>query len=784
MQATRALSPPHIDGIIDDACWVNAQPTSSFTQHIPVYNVNPTQQSEVRIVYDDNAIYVAALLFDTSPDSILKELGGRDDELNGDFFELSFDTYNMQSDAYTFGVYASGVQFDSREEDDTYDGVWKSAVKITDKGWMIELMIPFSAIRFPAVKEQVWGLEIIRSIRRHREHDYWALPVKGASNEMVYWGKLKGITGITAPLRLSVTPYISVYGDHFPYNIPDKSNYSYSFSGGLDLKYGLNESYTLDMTLLPDFSQVQSDYDVKNISAFETVYDENRPFFNEAVDLFEKGDLFYSRRIGKEPQGYNDIYDSLSEGSNVIKNPSQAKLINATKLSGRSRKGTAIGFLNALTRNTYAEIEDSAGNSYALLTEPLTNYNILVFDQVFKNNSDVYITNSSVIRDKKYNDANVTAAGITLHNRSITWQFGASGALSQILENAGTKSFNDRTGYQYSLNFGKVKGNFHFMLTRSTINDTYNDNDLGLTLMNNQTTNNLALSYSIYEPFWKCRDFNVSMNIKHIENFRTKYLEDIEISISNYETLLNYLSVWDGIGVRPLDVNDFYEARVPGRVYLAPAYYYGTLGFSSDYRKTFALDFEGTYIGGINDALKIIEASLVPIVRASDKFMFKYHINGSFTMNDKGFAAIDSLNTINFGRRNITTLENLLEARYIFMNDLWIGINARHYWSMAQYDKFYELLPDGHLDNNTTYSGSHDFNFNAFNLDLQFSWQFAPGSNLSFVYKNIINNDETKARPAYFRNIGHTFESDQLNSISLKVLYYLDYSYLVKRKIK
>lgn len=785
-KAARTDTAPHIDGLINEPCWAQAQVLSGFIQYDPNYNTAPLHKTEVRIIYDDNAVYVSAVMYDTAPDSILRELGGRDDELNADYFSISFDTYHLHSDAYTFGVYASGVQFDSREQDDTYDAVWKSAVIINGDGWAAEMMIPCSAIRFPAVSEQNWGVEIVRSLRRHREHDYWALPVKGASNEMVYWGTLKGISGVRAPLRLSVTPYLSVYGEHYPYNTDGKSNFSYSFSGGLDLKVGLNESYTLDMTLLPDFSQVQSDYDVKNISAFETVYDENRPFFNEAVDLFEKGDLFYSRRIGKEPEDYDKVIDSAAAGARIIKNPAQVKLLNATKISGRGKKGTAIGLLNALTANTYAHIEDSAGNPSKILTEPLSNYNILVFDQVFRNNSDVYITNSSVLRDKGYDDANVTAAGITVHDRSISWQLSASGAVSQLFGKNSSGSITSNAGYQYDISFGKVKGNFHFMASRSTTNNTYNANDLGLTLTNNQTTNNLQVSYSIYEPFGKCRDFNTSLEIRHTENFLTKYLEDLEIEVSNYQTLVNYLSVWDAIGVRPVEVNDFYEPRQPGHFSISPAYYYAELGFSSDYRKAFALDFEGSYVGGINDELRIIQATLVPIVRASNKFMFKYHLATSLSRGDKGFADFDTSGVIIYGRRDITTIENLLEARFIFKNDLWLGLNARYYWSMAQYDKFYTLQSDGHLQYTSVYDGTKDFDFdfNVFNLDMQFNWQFAPGSTLGVVYRNIINDETDKVIPDFFQNIRHTFESDQRNSLSVKVLYYLDYTYLFKKQRK
>ncbi|OYT13676.1 MAG: hypothetical protein B6I19_03920, partial [Bacteroidetes bacterium 4572_114] len=338
--ANRISSPPKIDGVLDDYCWETTEAISGLTQFDPDYSRPASQKSFVYIVYDDEAIYVGALLHDTAPDSILTQFGNRDDGgLNADWFGVEFDTYFNQMDAYSFKVTASGVQIDSRYRDHTFDAVWQSAVKITDEGWVAEMKIPYSAIRFPNEDEQVWGVQVLRNIRRNRETDMWALGVKGAPNQMVYWGTLNGLANIKPPIRLSLSPYFSLSGQH-DQRIEDKANqFSYSFGGGADIKYGINESYTLDMTLFPDFSQVKSDDKVKNLSAFETVYAEHRPFFKEAVDLFRKGGLFYSRRIGGTPKHFYEVNDLIDTNEFIIDNPSQAKLLNALKVSGRNNHG-------------------------------------------------------------------------------------------------------------------------------------------------------------------------------------------------------------------------------------------------------------------------------------------------------------------------------------------------------------------------------------------------------------------------------------------------------------
>jgi hypothetical protein len=788
--ALRIEHSPRIDGTLDDACWKGIQPITDFTMFDPVFNMKPSQRTAVRIAYDDNAIYVGAMMYDRTPDSILHELGNRDDELNADHFGVEFDTYNMQTDAYTFVVTASGVQSDFREEDETYNAVWQSATHITDSGWIAEMKIPYSAIRFPNNNEPTWGLQIFRTIRRDRETDEWALEEKGAENALVFWGKLDGIKDIKAPLRLSVTPYLSLHGEHFPYNIEGKSDFSGSYSGGLDLKWGINESYTVDMTLLPDFSQVQSDDLIKNITAFETEYDEYRPFFNEGIDLFQKGDLFYSRRIGKVPRGFYDVEDSLAPGEYLDNNPGQAKLLNAAKISGRNKKGTGLGIFNALTDNMYAKIMDTLGNKRKLLTEPLTNYNILVFDQIMKNNSDIYVINTSVMRSKGFDDANVTGSGLTLNSKNNTWQFMASAALSQKFHRTDTSEdgkLQDKLGYRYYVGFGKVKGNFHFLVYRNQVNNTFDINDLGLIFTNGETENALEMNYNIYKSFGSVKEMFNTSKFTYREEYITHKPVILSVDLQNAETFLNYLTLWNGVGFQPIRTYDFYEPRIPGRYYHGPAYYYLNTGFSTDYRKRFALDFDFTFISAINDPFRRIESSLTPIIRVTDKFSFNYTFLYTQNWNDVGFTAIDTAAAlVIFGKRELMEIENALNARYIFKNDLSVSLRARHFWSIGEYEGYYTLLEDGELEYIPSYGGvkDYDFNYNSFNIDLVFSWQFAPGSSLNVVWKNAILEEGNRVIHNYWDNIRHTFDSDQLNSLSVKVLYYLDYQYLRKKNKK
>jgi len=776
-KAVRTLEPPKIDGVLDDACWDDAFTIADFSQFDPEYGKPATQATLVFVLYDDDAIYIGARLFDSAPDSILRQLGNRDDgSLNADWFGVQFDTYYNRLDGYTFLVYASGVQMDSRVSDWTYDAVWQSAVKINDEGWAVEMKIPYSAIRFPAQEEQVWGFQVQRYIRRNRENANWALGVKGVPNQLAYWGTLNGLSNIKPPLRLSLTPYFSIAGQHDQRISDINSQYSYSFGGGADLKIGINESYTLDMTLFPDFSQVKSDDKVKNLSAFETVYAEQRPFFQEGVDLFRKGGLFYSRRIGRTPAKFSSVPDLIAQDEVIIENPSQAKLLNATKVSGRNKKGLAIGLMNAITNNTYALVENEDGSQRQILTDPFTNFNILVFDQALANNSSAYFINTSVLRADKNTSALVSGAGLDFLNRPNTYRINASGAVSQKFAHDPELLKPDvLRGYKYNGSAGKVSGSFQFSLYRSVMNNSYDDNDLGVTHRNNFVNNGINFNYYIFEPFWKVRNFGSYLFLNRETDFTTRKNLNTQIRLGANTTFVSYLSTWLGLNYSLFDRYDYYDPRVAGRFIVRSGYINGNVGFSSDYRKPLA--FDGSFWMGYDpDGYFGHNLMLSPRVRVNDKLFFNYSLGFNYTEGFKGYVTrIDSLNHIIYGNRITESFENTMSGRYMFKNNLSLSLWMRHYWYKGFYTEFYNLEENGRLSE-FYYNQNHDFNFNTFNVDLAFNWEFAPGSNLSLVWKNSIITDDTIIIDNFLDNFKQSLQAEQLNQISLKILYYLDYS--------
>jgi len=782
-KAYRTIIAPTIDGY-KDAIWNQCPIINGFKQKNPYYNQSPLYDTDVQILYDNSAIYVFAFCHDEHPDSILKQLGNRDNQnLNADYFIIAFDTYNKQQDAFVFGVYASGVQFDIRGDDNSYNAVWDSKVAISDTGWAVELKIPYSAIRFPKISKQEWRFQCVRNIRRIREESRLVLEPRESNNQLLYWAKLEGIEQIEAPLRLSFTPYLST-GLQTESEKGTKTQVSKLFSGGLDLKYGINESYTLDLTLLPDFSQVQSDNKYKNLTAYETVYSEQRPFFKESVELFNKGGIFYSRRIGRLPRNFYSIETDTNEI--ITRNPQQTQLINAFKISGRNSKGLAIGVLNAITANTYAQVKDTlTGVEKNIVTEPLANYNVFVIDQAFNQGNNLYLTNTSFLRNKSNYSSNVTAMGLTLIDGSKTYQLSLNSALSHFYYLQNKYSDLPNNGYKASISLNKINGNFKYGLSSSYMDKNFNANDVGLTLFNNYLNNSVYIDYHQFQP--TNTFLNYGINLNYVQNY---HLSTMNINTSGLElifssTTLRHLSIWGGGYADFYNGYDYYEPRKEG-YFLRTGYNKNfRLGISTDYRKTLAIDVSTvvTHNSTFNGTHYYLLVS--PLTRVSNHWSFRYTVESSFNKNSIGFASFDEdSGEPLMGKRNVTSITNALTADYLFKNDLSLSIKFRYYWSQGEYFNIYNLTNQGTLlISSAIYNPSeYNFNYNSLNADVVFSWQFAPGSNLMIIWKNEIFKDSPYLYASYFDNLKYLGEYPQTNTIMVKMLYYLDYEYLFKKK--
>jgi hypothetical protein len=373
VQATRVNIPPRLDGTMSDPVWHTADAASDFFMYEPHNDRAASQFSIVKVLYDDRAIYIGAKLFDAEPGGILTELGMRDNgqSLNADQFWVDINPFDDGINGFRFHVTASGVQTDinmsgsaGNRGDRNWDAVWKSMVSITSQGWVVEMQIPFSALRFPSTELQDWGINFWREVRRTRETSSWNHVNRRVGDPMASMGQLTGMNDVSPPLRLAFFPYLSAYYEKNDLGF----GWANTINGGMDVKYGINQNFTLDMTLIPDFGQVQSDARVLNLSPFEVKYDENRQFFTEGTELYGKADLFYSRRIGSRPVGFNKIYQDLHPNEVIFQNPLETSMLNATKFSGRTSSGLGIGVFNGITAASQAMIKDTVSGETRLFT--------------------------------------------------------------------------------------------------------------------------------------------------------------------------------------------------------------------------------------------------------------------------------------------------------------------------------------------------------------------------------------------------------------------------------
>jgi hypothetical protein len=386
---------PVIDGRLDEAVWAEADVAAHFTQFAPAPGAAASEPTEARVLYDDDAIYVGLTCFDSVPDSIVGPLARRDFTGYSDWVHVMIDSYHDRRTAFRFAVNPRGVQkdvlhYNDTNEDISWDAVWDAATHMDTRGWTAEMRIPLSQLRFSARADgdQSWGINFLRQVVRRNERAFWA-PVPPAGGAMVsVFGDLRGLSGLRAPRHLEIAPYslarvTSAPGD--PRN-PFYERRDPFAAAGADIKYGLTSNLTLTATFNPDFGQVEADPSVVNLTAFETFFPEKRPFFVEGATFFRldanfpyfvrggsfgNDQLFYSRRIGRTPQG------APPDTALYFDMPDATTILGAAKLSGKTAAGWTIGAMEALTGTEHVHYVDAGGNRLAADVEPLTNYGVL-----------------------------------------------------------------------------------------------------------------------------------------------------------------------------------------------------------------------------------------------------------------------------------------------------------------------------------------------------------------------------------------------------------------------
>lgn len=789
LQATKTDRHPVIDGKLDDIAWQGVTPATDFIQNFPNVGSPASQRTEVKVIYDNNAIYIGAYLYD-DPALIRRQITARDeDQLKDlDYFSVFFDTYHDQQNGFQFLVTSSNVQTDARLApnltlgygeygDKTWDAVWESKVAMQKDGWTVEMKIPYLSLRFSKNEVQDWGLQFLRSVRRINETTFWNFVNPQVNGFVNQFGLLQGLKNIKPPLRLSFSPYLST-GVR---NTPERDGYRTEWlkSGGMDVKYGINESFTLDATLIPDFGQVISDNVVNNLTPYEVRFDEYRPFFTEGTEIFNKSGLFYSRRVGATPTGYQDVADMAANDPNIeiVKNPGRTQLYNAIKLSGRTNKKLGIGFLNAIGAPMYATIRDkTTGDKTEIKTESLTNYNIIVLDQALQGRSYVTFTNTNVLRDGSDHDANVTGLDFSLYDKKNNFNVRGYGHYSKVFNG------NSYDGFNSMLRVGKVSGKVRFFAQNIIRSVNYDPTDLGYLQTSNQVINSGGVSYNQFNPTKNFLNYTYSLNVTQGNLYKPGAFTDLTLEASGFWYLKNFWDITLRAGYLP-DQHDYFILGRPVDQYARrPQYGYLGLTGSSDSRKRLFFNYNilvADFFKNPEKKYHILEGGLR--YRFSNKLTMevshRYETETDYIIS----AGRDALNRPRIAFVDFKDVTSILSGIYNFTSRINLTLRVRHYWSNVDIKRLAYVDDKGLPVTPTPYSGVDNINY--FNSDAFFTWDFQYGSRLILGYKNWLGADEAVDGTRYKRympNLGQTFGLRHGNELTVRFIYFLDYNQLRK----
>lgn len=763
-----------IDGKINEVVWTeDTETASNFIMFEPDNGkpISKDKKTEVKMLYDNDAIYISALLHDNEPDKIQKEITNRDVFGVSDHFSVSINGFNDGQQDYSFYVSAAGVQMDcvatKDGEDYSWDAIWDSKVSLTDFGWVVEMRIPYAALRFSNAQKQTWGLNFMREVKRDVQKYTWNHIDTKIGSITAQAGILEGIQNIKPPTRLFFIPYTSFYYQKNALG-SDKT-----FKAGLDIKYGINDAFTLDAILVPDFGQTKFDNAILNLEPFEQKLDENRPFFTEGTNLFNIGNLFYSRRIGGLPSSVPET----APNEEIIDYPSTVDLINAIKVSGRTEGGLGIGFLNAITEKTYATIESTTvtGDNKVIkerrreVIEPLTNYNVLVFDQRFNQNSSVSFVNTNTTRNGGFRDANVSAALFDLSTKANSYN------LFGDLKYSTVNDIENYDGIKTSLNFGKTSGKYRYLLSGKYISKNYDVNDLGIIFYTNYHSAFANGSYRIVNPTKFFNTFKIEQEVNlEVQNTTGKNQEAwYKTSIKATTLQNNYVEFL--FQLNPLDRFDFFEPRMDGRFVYIPKSVTAYAAFVTNQNKPFTYEVESAITKFDEDQRVTYLLNGGVKYRFNTKFSLAYDVQYTHKVNDRGWVGFDSDDII-FGRRDREILQNNITGKYAINTKMTLNLAGRYYWSYSDNKAFFTLQDNGYLTPNNDYSLNKNRNFNSWNFDLSYSWWFAPGSELSILYRNYSQIGSNTVEKKFNTNLKNVFDADMTNILSVSFRYFIDYN--------
>lgn len=825
--------PPVIDGLIDQNIWNTVEWSGDFTQKTPTDGADPSQETAFKILYDDDYLYILVRAYDTEPDKIVKRLSRRDG-FEGDWVEINIDSYFDKRTAFSFTASVSGVKSDEAISNDgdrwdgTWDPIWYLKTSIDSEGWIAEIKIPFTQLKFSNHKtEQVWGLQVNRRFFRKEERSHWSYFSNDESGYVRHFGELHGIKNIKPRKQIEISPYIFAKQENFkketgnPYT---KDGFARSLGVGLDGKIGITNDFTLDFTINPDFGQVEADPSEVNLTAFESYFEEKRPFFIQGREItsfqissggnsYALDNLFYSRRIGRSPQYYPELNDNEREDR-----PNNTTILGALKLTGKTKNGLSVGVIESLAAKEVSEIYDMNTKKKRNVTvEPLTNYFVSRVQKDFNDNNSIVggmftATNRSINNEDSsllYLNKAAYTGGIdyTQYFKDKKYYLTLKYSMSHILgdttamisqQESSRRYFNrpdnnytdfdssitSMTGHAGTIQFGKRgMSKWRWMGWVTWRSPSFETNDGGFLHHSDAIFQVLWAGYRWSEPFSIFRNANVNFNQWSGWDFGGNN----NFYGGNVNAWMQFKNHWSFGGGMNLDgesnSNNILRGgpsmKTPGG-----ANYWINLG--TDGRKKLQIYGNTGKSWGFENSSNSSWYGIDIVYRPIDALRISFMPDYSISNNELQYLSTEEYNGQDryvFAQINQITTDLTVRLDYTLTPDLTIQVYASPFISAGNYsnpkyitntqaDKFKDRYSTDMSWSSEDYKNDYDFNFKQFRANAVLRWEYKPGSLLYLVWSpNMTDYDDTTGKFSLSDNMGDLF-SVKPNSVFLIKLSY------------
>jgi hypothetical protein len=830
---------PEIDGNLVDECWLNqGEWSTNFRQFLPENDATPTRDTEFKILYDDNNLYAAFRCFD-DPDSIVIRSSRRDD-MKGDIIGIALDSYHDLRTAYEFDLTSAGSKADLSMIDKNFlfnwDAVWEGRVAFEDSAWTAEMKIPLNQLRFPDQEKHIWGLHVWRWIDRNKEEDQWNVFPIDAPSWPDNFGELHGIRDLKKQHRIELLPYATAIHKNYPIQTgnPFADGKDFTANMGIDGKIGLSSNFTIDLTINPDFGQVEADPSVLNLTAFETFFDEKRPFFLEGKSIFDfsvNGDqLFYSRRIGHRP-----LYQPALANNEYADNPQESTILNALKLTGKTQNGLAIGVIQSFTSREYAVI-DRAGTRSQQTVEPWSNYFLSRIRQDYnQGNSSIGALFTSTLRFIDGRDMHLYHLPLSSFTGGLdfrhSWNdrsffidiktlFSHITGKTQAITSLQTNSRHyyqrpdishvalvpERTslsGFGGSVHAGKRSGG-HWYYSEHVVwySPGLDLNDLGYMRMADILNQKTEISYNEKVPKSFYRSYSIQFGQQTEWDFGGRLLQTTYESNAKLIALDNWIYYFS-ISKVPRFLNT--RLLRGGPALNMEGYWNGNIYLQTDSRKDLYYSLQCSYRqmddnkSHLLDISPSVEWRPSTQVNLSSTFSFIQNIDDAQYINTLNF---DDTPRYILGRINQKTWNITLRLEYSFTPDLILQYYVSPFISTGSYsdikyvknaaaesyeDRFHTfngreirentsdntLELDENEDDIPDYSIHHpDFSFTEMRSNLVLRWEYKPGSTFYFVWTNGRSDSISESSRSLSHYAGRLLSMEQENVFMMKFNYW------------